>query len=70
MHGLHNAVLVVWLPAGQSLQNTLDGPGAHGDGEHRGNANKGSRHGVIAKAGNEAWQGRCGPATVAQQASM
>ena len=28
--GCANAVLVEWLPAGQSLQNAEDGPGAHG----------------------------------------
>jgi len=33
MHGLHNAVSVMWLHAGQSLQTHWDGPGAHGDGD-------------------------------------
>jgi len=33
VHLLLNAVPTMWLPAGQSLQNTLgDDPGAHGDG--------------------------------------
>ena len=68
--GCTNAVFVEWLPAGQSLQNTLDGPGAHGDGDTWGNANKGSRHGVMAEQANEAWQGRCGPTNTAQQAGM
>ncbi len=36
----------------------LDGPGAHGDGWTQGQTQtRASRHGVMAEAGNEAWQG-------------
>ena len=37
----------------------LDGPGAHGDGWTQGQTQtRASRHGVMAEAGNEAWQGK------------
>jgi len=70
MHGLHNAVPVMWLPAGQSLQDTLDCPGAHGDGDTGAMQIRAAGMGLLQRQANQAWQGKCGPATAAQQAGM
>ena len=57
--GCSNAVPVVWLPAGQSLQNTGDGPGTHGWMVTWGKCNKGKQAWGQDKGRQvEAWQMR------------
>jgi len=51
-HGLHNAVLMVWLPAGHSLQTHLKMVLVHMVEDDTGaNATRASRHGIMTKAG-------------------